>query len=220
MQFYVYQTTNLINGKKYIGKHTGKLNDEYLGSGSLLKKAIKKYGKENFFREILAITNDAESLDLLEKYYIKKFEANTNPDFYNLTEGGTGGNTLKGLTPDQINKRTLKIKEAIQIKPQEEKEKISAHKSKAMKQLRSDPRLEAKRIAKFKETYWSKSPESLKELYKTRSGGNNYCAKKVKTPIGKFECAKDAAIAYNVNTQTVLNRCRNKNFPDWNIINE
>ena len=40
MVYYIYITTNLINGKRYIGKHHGELNDDYLGSGTLLKKAI------------------------------------------------------------------------------------------------------------------------------------------------------------------------------------
>lgn len=47
-QYFIYETTNLKNGKKYIGKHYGELNDSYLGSGTLLKKAIEKYGKESF----------------------------------------------------------------------------------------------------------------------------------------------------------------------------
>ena len=43
----IYKTTNLVNGKIYIGKDS-KNNPNYLGSGNLLKKALIKYGKENF----------------------------------------------------------------------------------------------------------------------------------------------------------------------------
>lgn len=43
--YYIYMTTNLINGMRYIGKHFGELNDSYLGSGTKLKKIFKNLGK-------------------------------------------------------------------------------------------------------------------------------------------------------------------------------
>jgi len=50
----VYLTTNLINNKIYIGVHsTYNLDDGYLGSGIGIKNAIKKYGKQNFKRQII-----------------------------------------------------------------------------------------------------------------------------------------------------------------------
>lgn len=54
MIYCLYQTTNLVNGKIYVGIHQSQsLDDAYLGSGKLLKAAIKKYGRKNFKREIL-----------------------------------------------------------------------------------------------------------------------------------------------------------------------
>ena len=47
----IYLTTNLINGKIYIGLLTNLKKKNYLGSGKILKKAINAYGKENFKRE-------------------------------------------------------------------------------------------------------------------------------------------------------------------------
>jgi hypothetical protein len=47
----IYLTTNQINGKIYIGQ-TSINKHGYIGSGKLLKKAIKKYGKNNFIRTI------------------------------------------------------------------------------------------------------------------------------------------------------------------------
>ncbi len=48
MYGYIYLTTNLINKKKYVGQHkSSKFDERYKGSGKLIKKAFKKYGKEN-----------------------------------------------------------------------------------------------------------------------------------------------------------------------------
>lgn len=48
----IYKITNILNGKIYIGKDEFS-NSEYFGSGKLIKRAIIKYGKKNFIKEIL-----------------------------------------------------------------------------------------------------------------------------------------------------------------------
>lgn len=54
MYGYIYKTTNLINGKFYIGKHKSeKYDPSYYGSGKIIRLAIKKYGLENFKNEVL-----------------------------------------------------------------------------------------------------------------------------------------------------------------------
>lgn len=100
-QYYIYITTNKLSGMKYIGKHYGELDDNYLGSGLLLKRAIDKYGKENFEKEILYISKNEKENCEKEKYFINLYNATQNPLFYNIHEGGTGGNTTKGYTKEQ-----------------------------------------------------------------------------------------------------------------------
>ena len=95
--YYIYLTTNIINNKKYIGQHKGEIDDKYLGSGILLVKAIEKYGKENFTKEILEVCHSQEELDEKEKYYIKKYGAVNREDFYNLSEGGQKGDGWQAL---------------------------------------------------------------------------------------------------------------------------
>lgn len=89
----VYKTTNIINEKFYIGKDVNN-KDSYLGSGLLLKKAIKKYGKENFKKEVLEFCNNIDELNDKEKYWILNTNANAISLGYNIAEGGTGGDTF------------------------------------------------------------------------------------------------------------------------------
>lgn len=85
---FIYKTTNLVNGKFYVGKCMNDPREKYLGSGKLLVQAIEKYGRENFRREILQYSSQ-EELDDLERIWIERLNARTLG--YNLQEGGTGG---------------------------------------------------------------------------------------------------------------------------------
>ena len=91
MDYYVYITTNKINGKQYIGQHKGRPDDNYLGSGTTILKAINKYGKENFTKSILCFCETREEADTKEREYIQLYNAVNDDNFYNNAEGGTGG---------------------------------------------------------------------------------------------------------------------------------
>ena len=88
---FIYITTNMINGKKYIGQKvfdTNSMWKSYFGSGTYLKNAINKYGKENFCREIIAIVYSQEELNNLEIEFIKNHNAVESKDYYNISHGG------------------------------------------------------------------------------------------------------------------------------------
>lgn len=89
----IYLTTNLINNKKYIGVDT-KDDPNYFGSGIIIKEAIKKYGRNNFKKEILEQNPDKKYLFEREVYWIEQYNAVNSDDFYNLSYGGKGGNML------------------------------------------------------------------------------------------------------------------------------
>lgn len=83
----IYKTTNLINGNFYIGQDS-KNNPNYLGSGTLLNKAIKKYGKENFVKEIIECCDSKQQLNEREIFWILELKP-----IYNIAIGGSGGDT-------------------------------------------------------------------------------------------------------------------------------
>ena len=92
MYGYIYLTTNLINGKKYVGQHraTEFQPDKYVGSGVLLLKAIEKYGIENFRCELLESCDSDDNLNQKEIYWIKRLNAVEDDQYYNICRGGLG----------------------------------------------------------------------------------------------------------------------------------
>lgn len=102
---YIYKITNITNNKIYIGKHsTDNLNDGYMGSGKIIKQAIKKYGLENFTKEYLVFCDKEDKLNWFEIFYIRKY-GSTNADIgYNISYGGDG---LLGVIMTEEQKKKI-----------------------------------------------------------------------------------------------------------------
>lgn len=82
---YVYMTTNNINDKKYIGlKKSNIFLRNYFGSGKLIQKVLKKYGRDNFSVEILKWCHSETELIETELYYINLYNAHLCENFYNM----------------------------------------------------------------------------------------------------------------------------------------
>lgn len=106
---FIYKTTNLINGKFYLGKRSTKnVDDGYLGSGTVFKRALTKYGRGNFKREILCYTETKELNAELESLLIDESMV-SNPMCYNMALGGQGGiGPAACRTPEQIKEGSRK----------------------------------------------------------------------------------------------------------------
>lgn len=104
MFYYLYKITNLINNKIYVGVHrTNNLNDGYFGSGLNLHRAIKKYGKENFLKEILEYFSNESLMFEREKQLVNTaFVKSANT--YNIVEGGNGSFSYINSLPNQGHK--------------------------------------------------------------------------------------------------------------------
>lgn len=104
MYGYVYKTTNLTNGKIYIGqhKHDG-WDNNYYGSGKILLNAIKKYGRENFSCEPIEYCDTRQDLDEREIYWIDIYRKQDN--CYNIAKGGGGRSApLSQETKEKLSK--------------------------------------------------------------------------------------------------------------------
>lgn len=89
-KFIVYETINRVNGKKYIGIHKCQdYDDGYIGSGTALQHAIKKYGKDKFYRQILYVFDNIDQAISKEKELVNT-ETVESDQYYNLIEGGQG----------------------------------------------------------------------------------------------------------------------------------
>lgn len=175
----VYQTTNLINGMIYVGRHsTDKLEDGYLGSGKRIQQAICEFGKKNFKREILFIFDDPDEMikkeaELITDEFIKR------EDTYNCALGGGKWCMLgKKLKPRSAEYREnmSKAKKGKKLPPL-----TSEHKAAISKKLkgRVGPNLGKKASIesrqKMSESQKGRkhSPETIEKLIELNSGENN-----------------------------------------------
>lgn len=171
--YLVYKTTNLVNGKIYIGKHeTNNIDDGYLGSGKLLKRAIEKYGEENFKREILFECSTREEMNAKEAELVNE-DFLKRKDVYNIKLGGEGGWDYLNNSNSEYAKGTAKRHNAVvkavrnrNMQKQisrclETREKWSEEKRKEISKKISDAK---KRLYVLDKTLGKRQTEKLKGL--------------------------------------------------------
>jgi len=157
---YIYMTTNLINGKIYIGQHRKTYFDKkYFGSGKAIQNALKKYGKENFKVKILYWVKTIKRLEEAERLFIELYDSTNKKIGYNITYGGEIG-FFKGLHHSKETRRKMRIAAMFKAPVTEEtKRRVSA----AGKGRKHSPEtIEKLRIAKIGNT-WNKGIKRSKE---------------------------------------------------------
>ena len=184
--YLIYQITNTVNNKIYIGKHiTENVDDDYFGSGKYLRYAQEKYGLDKFIKTILFELQNKEEMNLLEQCVVTK-EFCDRTDTYNINVGGDGGWSYVNETYDH-DKRVRNGKRWIQ-QLNEHPEHTYAYK---LKHMSDDERLEhslklsnsIKRVWKINGHNWlgkhhsEASKEKMKATnakYHPHSGKNNH----------------------------------------------
>ena len=165
MNYIVYQTTNLINGKIYVGMHIDRpAKQQYLGSGHLIKAAIKKHGRSNFKRETLATFTTAKEASNFEKSIVTP-DFIKRKDVYNICEGGQGGmKRTKPFTEEQL----------LNIRENHWSRKKATEVAALISQARRGHTLSSEHKSALSRRHWSKNPEiaaAVKaKIIKTRYG--------------------------------------------------
>lgn len=206
-KYIIYKTTNVVNNKYYIGKHKQKTKkfDGYIGSGTLLKQAIEKYGLDSFVRETLYSYDTEDECFEKEKELITG-ELIDSDQCYNLRIGGLGG--WSHLTDEAISKRQDTVLQKYGSKfPRSNDPKIikKRERSKKLNNLK-DPSRDRKR---------------MDEVNKVRSVNfleNNEWASKIVTLIDKEGNSILEGSIYELTDQIVSKRCygRLKDLADTN----
>lgn len=108
---FIYMWTNKVNGRRYIGSHVGHELDGYVGSGVAFRRAVSKYGIDNFERIIIEYTTREDVL-AREQYFIDLYDAANDKQFYNIKVRAGGGfehvNSLSHVR--EANKERLKVR--------------------------------------------------------------------------------------------------------------
>ena len=169
MKYLIYKTTNILNNKIYIGKHqTKNINDNYLGSGVALEQAIKKYGKENFKKEILFIFENEEQMNQKEKELVTESFIATNKN-YNMGVGGEGGSHFKGKQHSEKTKQKLsEIAKGHKVSDETKRKLSEINKNKIVSEETKKKCSESAKLRFQSEDARKKYSELMKEFYKTK----------------------------------------------------
>lgn len=101
----IYKTTCTCNGKIYVGQHrpSAAETELYLGSGKLIVRAINKYGRKNFVRQIIKTCSTQELADEMETSYIIAYDSTNRKIGYNITKYAYGGQPMTDSTRRKIS---------------------------------------------------------------------------------------------------------------------
>ncbi len=236
---FIYETINKLNGKKYIGKciYARQNNwQSYLGSGKYLKRAIKKYGRDCFERQILAEAYSDKELNELEEEYILKFNAVESPDFYNIKFTSIGGDIFSNnprkeeirlMRKQQMsgegnhqfgktksNKMIASVKEAnnraVIIDGIEYKSQSEAAKALEMLVTTINYRLDSDSYPNWNRVV----PKNV------RKKNNNNPTCKVEIEGLYYSSIKDASFTLGISVATVIRRLDNDKFPTYKRLSE
>lgn len=232
MYGYVYKITNLLNGKCYVGQKKSSCFDEtYWGSGSGIKAAINKYGKQNFKREILCECETQEELDNKELDNIISQNA-LSPNGYNLTlnvfQSGYRNchspevrakisKTRKNWSDEKREEVRQKVEETVKNRTPERKAEIRQHIQEALKNS------EKFHASVTSEEYRNKQREIANDVWKnedlrkltSEKSKENWKNEEYRTKCIKNLCLEDSKVQFN---RSIIGNLKNSKNNKSNLI--
>ena len=176
---YIYITVNEINNKVYVGKRQkSKFEKAYKGSGTHLKLAFKKYGKEKFHTYPLEWYKTEEDLCDAEIKWISYFK-DAGFDMYNIAKGGKGGNMIDWSSLPETRRAEINMKNSESHKGKKNPfyGKRHSEQTKAIIKKKSNKRYPIE-LMKYKDMQRSKLPKII-QINKTTgeivATWNNWC---------------------------------------------
>lgn len=214
---YIYLTTNLVNGKRYVGQHLAtEFDKSYKGSGNAIKAAFNKYGWNNFKCEIICWCSTQEELNYREECEIV-FHSTFSPNGYNLKHGGARG---------KLRQETIE-KLSIINKGRKDTEETKRKKSIALKGKKREP-FDKKwckniSIGHKGQVAWNKGVKGVvKDSEETRKKKSESNKGKHKTPVWMMGKRKGAHLTEEEKKANQLNQPNRKVVyqydKDWNLV--
>lgn len=219
IKYYIYKTTNLINGKIYVGLHKSKNidKDKYIGTGWAFVDAVNKYGRENFVREILFEFATLEEANAKENEIVNE-EFIERDDNYNLRTGGNVGSvseeTRKRMSESLLNSEKFQTMIRSESRRKKLSEIFSGRECPWVVEINKNPEkirktAEKHRGSKRTEEQCKNISESIKGKQTGRD--NALFSGYYMTPFGKFDSLESASKAIGNSKICIRDRCKIKN---------
>ena len=206
---YVYVIVNKINLKLYFGSHSWEgtgVDKNYYGSGTAIKRAVRKYGKDNFIVYPIKFYDTVEECRKAEEELLKKYDISNNPYCYNIKNGAVGwtsedmkgkNNPMYGRTGEKSHmygrtrteETRKKISQALKGRTGEKSHMYGKHLSEEHKQKISQAQKKTPIVAIQKDTGKIRIFESQMECIRVlglNPGSINHCLKGGRNHTGGY----------------------------------
>lgn len=207
---FIYKTVNQLNGHYYIGKTIKAESVEYFGSGNIIRRALKKNGKQNFTREILERCSSLEELAKREKYFIELYDATNDPLSYNIASGGNGGHTGNY---EAVSRGTAGSRNGMYGKrlPQESIDKAIKKRKETRSRWTDEQKKTAAKNASLAQKGNPKNPKSIEKMKRSK-----YHSAKSRIPRVRYDVWSPIGDHFHFEGKRELSKwCKDQGFSIW-----